>query len=179
MDLLLLPTLYWQGLMADSDNPSFCFFVFAFFFLLHRIYSGDPWAHWITQAQVPAYSSSSESPDSLHPRKDCVSIEARYAIIFNSESKRSRSSRAVKGCVSIKGRFSSAPSVEKLQSDKQVKMMETTTRTTVISKCIFSSPAGMITMLVYCVNAPLLGLNVRWDCDEPNQNSAYPIMVWS
>jgi hypothetical protein len=24
-------------------------------------------------------------------------------------------------------------------------------------------------MLVYCVNAPLLGLNVRWDCDKPNK----------
>jgi len=37
----------------------------------------------------------------------------------------------------------------------------------------------MLVIRYYHVNAPLPGLNERWDCDEPNQNSTYPFMIGS
>ena len=106
----LLSSLYSQWLMADSRQ--FCFF------FLHRIYSGDPWAHWMTQVQALKSSSSSESPDSLRGRKDCVSIKARclmYLLILTVRGKH-------------QARFSPTLVWKKHETDTQLKTMETNTR---------------------------------------------------
>ena len=91
--------------------------VFVFLFL-HRIYSGDPWAHWMTQVQALKSSSSSESPDSLRGRKDCVSIKARclmYLLILTVRGKH-------------QARFSPTLVWKKHETDTQLKTMETNTR---------------------------------------------------
>lgn len=56
---------------------------------------------------------------------------------------------------------------------------------TAISECLFPLPAVIssndndVNNIVSMANAPSLGLNERWECDKPNQNSTYPIMIRS
>ena len=132
----------------------------------------------MTQVQA-LKSSSSESPDSLRGRKDCVSIKARYLMYLLILTARGW---AVKGCVSVKARFFPTVVWKSMKRTHNWKRWKLTKGCKTISQCVFPSPAGMTMMLVilyHRVKAPLLGLNERWDCDEPNQNSTYPFMIGS